>query len=258
LLKEEIMSQQISYSQLANRLSTSLKLRQAPVAVSFSDSVPAGMRAHEGRVPAGCRFWQDATRGAFVTSSADHDLCAIGIHTHNLQSSPALQTDLMDAFKVFADLSYVRPQDVAAIPVLKSQPAVVIYSPLTSCTATPGVVVLFVDASQTLLLSEATQQVESRNPPAMGRPACAVIPQVANTGGAALSLGCCGARAYLDVLTDDVAIFAIPGVKIEAYVQRIETLANANAVLAKFHHVRRRDVEAGQTPSVKESLAAMA
>jgi hypothetical protein len=75
---------------------------------------------------------------------------------------------------------------------------------------------------------------------------------------AALSLGCCGARAYLDVLTDDVAIFAIPGGKLEAYAQRIDALARANTVLAKFHHIRRRDVEAGHSPSVKESLAAMA
>jgi uncharacterized protein (DUF169 family) len=216
------------------------------------------MQAHVGRVPAGCRFWQDAATSAFATSSADHSLCAIGVHTHNLQSSPTQQADLMDALKVFADLSYVRPQDVAAIPVLKSQAAAVIYSPLASCTVDPAVVVLFVDASQILLLSEATQQVENQNPQAMGRPACAVIPQVANTGVAALSLGCCGARAYLDVLADDVAIFAIPGVKLEAYVHRIETLVNANAVLAKFHQIRRRDVEAGQTPSVKESLAAMA
>jgi uncharacterized protein (DUF169 family) len=252
------MSQQTSYSQLAKKLSTSLKLRQAPVAVSFSDSAPAGMKPHDGLVPAGCRFWQDAATSAFATSSADHNLCAIGIHTHHLQSSPAQQEDLMDALKVFADLSYVRPEDVAAIPVLKSQPQVVTYSPLANCTCAPNVVVLFVDASQTLLLSEATQQVENQNAPAMGRPACAVIPQVANTGVAALSLGCCGARAYLDVLTDDVAIFAIPGNKLEAYVQRIEALANANAILAKFHHIRRRDVEAGHTPSVKESLAAMA
>jgi uncharacterized protein (DUF169 family) len=191
------MSQQISYSRLADRLSTSLRLRQAPVAVSFSDSVPARMKAHDGRVPAGCRCWQDAATSAFATSSADHNLCAIGILSHNLRSSATQQTDLMDALKVFADLSYTRPEDVAAIPVLKSQPKIVTYSPLASCTLAPGVVALFVDASQTLLLSEATQQVESQNGPAMGRPACAVIPQVANTGVPALRLGCCGARAWM-------------------------------------------------------------
>jgi uncharacterized protein (DUF169 family) len=91
----------------------------------------------------------------------------------------------------------------------------------------------------------------------MGRPACAVVPQVMNTGRAALSLGCCGARAYLDVLSDDVAIFAIPGAKLAAYAERIETLSKANAVLSQFHQMRRRSVEAGQNPTVKESLAAM-
>jgi uncharacterized protein (DUF169 family) len=91
----------------------------------------------------------------------------------------------------------------------------------------------------------------------MGRPACAVVPQVVNTGRAAVSLGCCGARAYLDVLTDEMAIFAIPGANLQAYVERIDALAKANAVLANFHQLRRREVEDGQTPTVKQSLAAM-
>jgi hypothetical protein len=111
--------------------------------------------------------------------------------------------------------------------------------------------------NRTLILSEATQQIEHQNAPAMGRPACAVIPQVMNTGRAALSLGCCGARAYLAVLTDNVALFAIPGAKLAAYTERITALAQANAVLSKFHTIRRHDVEAGNAPTIKESLAAM-
>lgn len=130
-----------------------------------------------------------------------------------------------------------------------------VYGPLAETPLSPDVVLLFVDAAQTLILSEATQQVEKRHAPAMGRPACAVVPQVMNAGRAALSLGCCGARAYLDVLTDDVALFAIPGAKLEAYVERIEAPANANAVLSKFHQLRRSDVEAGKTPAIKDSLA---
>jgi hypothetical protein len=39
--------------------------------------------------------------------------------------------------------------------------------------------------------------VEGGSPPAMGRLACAIMPQVGNTGRSALSLGCCGAGAYL-------------------------------------------------------------
>jgi uncharacterized protein (DUF169 family) len=244
------------YQRAAQILSVSLNLRQPPVAISFTESAPEGVGSHEGRVPAGCRFWEDAAHSTFVTIAADHSLCAIGVYTHNLRTSPTQQTDLMDALTVFSDLGYVRPQDLPLIPVLASQPEYVVYAPLAGTPLPPDVVVLFINANQTLILSEATQQVENQNPPAMGRPACAVVPQVMNTGRAALSLGCCGARAYLDALTDDVAIFAIPGAKLKAYAERIEALSKANSLLSKFHRIRRRDVEAGLKPTIKESLAA--
>jgi uncharacterized protein (DUF169 family) len=252
------MSQEINYSQLAATLAASLDLKQPPVAISFADYLPAGVKRHVGQAPAGCRFWEDGATAAFATSASDHNLCAIGVYTHNLQTSPAQQSDLMDALKVFADLEYVTQQDLALIPALKSQPGYVVYAPLAESPLPPEVVLLFVNANQTLILSEATQQVENQNAPAMGRPACAVVPQVMNTGRAALSLGCCGARAYLDVLSNDVAVFAIPGDKLEAYTRRIEVLAKANGVLSKFHQIRRHAIAAGGTPSIKDSLAALA
>ena len=246
-----------TYSHLAARLATALDLRQSPVAIGFSSSIPTGIGGHSGRVSAGCRFWEDALNGAFVTSSPDHNLCSIGVYTHHLQESPAQQTDLIDALKVFGDLGYVTAQDLAAIPVLPFAPEYVLYSPLSNSPFAPDVILLFVQADQSLVLAEATQQLENQNAPAMGRPACAVVPQVMNTGRAALSLGCCGARTYLDVLTDDVAIFAIPGAKLEAYTERIETLAKANQVLSAFHRLRRRDVENGKTPTVQQSLLSL-
>jgi uncharacterized protein (DUF169 family) len=248
----------LSESTIAGILTKALDLQQSPVAVSFTDSMPAGLEGPKGRVAAGCRFWQDGANDAFATSAADHSTCAIGVYTHNLELSDTAGVDLGDALKVFADLGYVRAEDLASIPVLKTKPAYVVYSPLGQNPIPADVVLLFVNARQTLILSEATQQVEDKNPLAMGRPACAVIPQVMNSGRAALSLGCCGARAYLDVLTDDVALFAIPGEKAEAYARRIEALATANDILSKFHEIRRRDIEAGGAPSVKESLAALA
>ncbi len=251
------MSNETNYSELSARLSASLGLRQAPVSIVFTDSVPEGISGPARQVPAGCRFWEDAATTAIATSAADHNLCAIGVYTHNLQPSPAQQTDLMDALGVFGELGYVRPEDLPLIPVAKSQSQYILYSPLSQTPLAPDVVLLIVNASQTLILSEATQQVEDQNPPALGRPACAVVPQVINTGRAALSLGCCGARAYLDILNDDVAIFALPGAKLAAYVERIEVLSRANAILSKFHELRRRDIGAGQHPTVQESLSAL-
>jgi len=246
------------FARISSEITEALKLKDAPVAISFSDTLPAGFGAPRGHAPAGCRFWQDATSAKFATTAADHAHCAIGVYTHNLETSSAQQTDLMDAIKVFGDLGYVRPEDLALIPVLQSRSKHVLYSPLAATPLPPDVVLLFADAAQTLVLSEATQQVEGGNAPAMGRPACAVVPQVMNTGRAAMSLGCCGARAYLSLLTDSISLFAFPGAHIEAYAERIVALASANAVMSKFHRIRREEIYAGGSPTIQDSLQALA
>jgi len=248
---------EIRYSELADNLTASLKLAQPPVAVCFVDSVPASVPAHRGHAPAGCRFWQDGATSTFATSAADHALCAIGLYTHNLGLGPEQQSDLKDALGIFSDLGYVTPQDLPLIPVLTKPSKHVVYAPLAQSPLEPDVVLLVVDASQALILSEAVQQVEQQDAPAMGRPACAVVPQVMNTGRAALSLGCCGARAYLDVLTSNVALFALPGAQLAAYTEHIAALARANSVLATFHQLRRHNVAAGRSPTIRESLYAL-
>jgi uncharacterized protein (DUF169 family) len=247
----------LNYREAAQSLTDSLKLTQPPVAVSLNGSLPPGVAEWTGHSPAGCRFWQEAGTRVFATSASDHNLCSIGLYTHNLEMTDAAGKDLGDALKVFNDLGYVREQDVPQIPVLASKPKYVVYGPLAEIPVTPDVVLLFVRADQTLILSEASQQIESGLPPAMGRPACAVIPQVMNSGRSALSLGCCGARAYLDIMTDDVALYAVPGAAVEAFAERVAALAKANGILTKFHQIRRRDVEAGGNPTVQESLAAL-
>lgn len=241
-------------NRISESLTRSLHLKQPPIGVSLADSKPPAIPDWTGSAPAGCRFWQEAAARVFATSAADHDLCAIGVYTHHLDSPPAVQSELGAALKVLGELGYVREEDIPQIPVLEKKPQHVIYGPLAQMPTAPDVVVLFVNAGQTLVLSEAAQQVESGAPPAMGRPACAIIPQAVNTGRAALSLGCCGARAYLDVLTDDVALFAIPGVRLEAFAGRIAVLSKANAVLSKFHALRRGDIEKGERPSVEQSF----
>lgn len=181
-------------SRIAQTLTDSISLFLPPIAICFTDNVPAGIKNWMGRVPAGCRFRQEAATGVFATSPSDHDLCAIGTFTHNPETTAAHESDRRDALRVFADLGYVREQDIASIPVLESRPPYVICGPLASIPLTPDVVLLFAEAGQMQILSEASQQIEGCLSPAMGRPACAIVPQAMNTGRAALSLGCCGAR----------------------------------------------------------------
>lgn len=245
------------YRDLASRLTAALTLADPPIAICLTDAVPADVRRWSGPAPAGCFFWQEAARGAFATEARDHDSCAIGTFTHNLDATAAHERDRRDALKVFADLKYVTADDLAMIPVLATRPRAVVYAPLATTPLPPNVVLLLVRADQSLVLSEASQSLERGLPPAMGRPACALVPQVHNTGRSALSLGCCGARAYLDVLTADKALYAFPGACVAEYTARVEELARANGVLTSFHRLRRADVEAGEHPSVQDSLAAL-
>ena len=246
----------VDYSEIAQALSESLDLSMPPIAVAFADQAPVGVPAYNGLAPAGCSFWEEAAKGAFCTSTTDHELCAIGVHTHSLAgASESFSTELGDALKVMAELDYVTDAEVAEIPVLKQSAKHVVYSPLAQTPLAPDVVLLFVNSRQGLVISEAAQRVDGGAAPAMGRPACAVIPQVVNSNQAALSLGCCGARAYLDAMADHVALWAFPGANLTEYVDQITSLGKANSTLATFHERRRADVEAGQRPTIKDSLA---
>ena len=245
-----------TYTELAGQLNTSLKLSLPPIAVAFSDTAPAGVAAFDGTVPAGCSFWEEAATRTFSTAAADHALCSIGIHTHQLAPAPATHGgELQAALQAMSGLDYVRDEEVAAIPVLQREARHAVYGPLADFPLTAELVLLFAHAQQGLILSEAAARVDEGIPAAMGRPACAVVPQVVNQGRAAMSLGCCGARAYLDVMSDDVALWALPAGKLDAYCNEIGILANANTILTVFHERRRSDVEAGQRPTVQESLA---
>lgn len=244
-----------THSETAAILTQALDLQHPPVAVAFCDSIPDGVDHLSDARPAGCSFWELATTRTFATVAADHDLCSIGVHTHNIAgASPATAEELGVTLGVMADLGYVRPDEVAGIPVLERSTPVVVYSPLASAPVTPDVVVLFARADQSLILSEAAMQVDGAAAPAMGRPACAMIPAAFNSGRMAMSLGCCGARAYLDALTPDVALWTLPGARLADYAERIAGLATANNVLASFHGLRREAVAGGGRPSVSESL----
>jgi uncharacterized protein (DUF169 family) len=243
------------YTTIAKTLTDSLDLRVAPVAVILADAPPQGVPGSSIPAAAGCVFWERGALSAVVTAAKDHANCTVGMFTHHMPlTTAAQQDDFNTSLKIFEDLGYVRPEDIPVIPVLKNEAKYVIYAPLASTTLPPSTVLLFANSRQSLAITEAVQQVEPGVPPALGRPACAVIPQSINSGKAAMSLGCCGARAYMDVLTDDFVLWALPGAQIAEYSDRIKVLAQANQVLSQFHTIRRSDVEVGRSPSVKESL----
>jgi uncharacterized protein (DUF169 family) len=154
-------------------------------------------------------------------------------------------------------LDYVRPAEVEALPVMALRNEHVVYGPLEDATKRPSVVLIFATAAQGLVLAEAVARVDGKTPPAMGRPACALIPQVLNSSQSGSSLGCCGARAYLDVLADDITVWGLLGERLEQYVLEVERLSKANSVLRRFHELRLAAIESGDAPTVEQSLQAL-
>ncbi|HSS65622.1 MAG TPA: DUF169 domain-containing protein [Gammaproteobacteria bacterium] len=246
----------IPYRDLSQSLMDAIGLAVPPVAVIFHQQSPPSVPKADAPVPAGCKFWEIGSTRSVITGAKDHRFCAVGVHTHNIDGAPETQSaELRETLAAMQGLDYVRPEEVATLPVLETGSRYIQYAPLAETTVRPSVVLLFARASQALVLSEAAARVDGATPPALGRPACALIPQVRNSGRSAASLGCCGARSYLDVLGDDVALWGLPGEKLELYVNEIETFAKANAVLTRFHQRRRADVDSGSAPTVKQSLA---
>src|SRR5262249_34096388 len=138
-----------------------LDLSLPPIAISFSERIPAGVTSFDGVVPAGCVFLQLAATRTVVASTQDHELCAIGGHTHHMaQASASHQDELKQALEAMSRLDYVRPEEVAAIPVLQREVKHVIYGPLADFPLDPEVVVLFAHARQGLILSEAAARVD--------------------------------------------------------------------------------------------------
>ena len=240
---------------LAEQLTSALELIQTPIAVRFGDDSLSGHVAPTKPVAAGCQFWELAATQALATTAQDHANCSIGIHTHNLANAPeSQQAELEQTLTAMTGLDYVRPDEVVSIPTMPSVAKFVCYTPLAECTYEPDLVLLFANARQGLLITEAIARVDGANPRSLGRPACALVPYVMNGYKAAASLGCCGARAYIDSLDDGTMLWVLPGKQLASYLAAIDSLSKANSVLTQFHKQRLHDIASGEAPSVAESL----
>ncbi|HEY2435100.1 MAG TPA: DUF169 domain-containing protein [Vicinamibacterales bacterium] len=220
-------------------LESLLQLTSAPVAITFSDEPPAGIPRAGAAEAAGCGYWRRAAEGdVFYTVADDHKRCPVGAHTHNVPLSPAEQQELMGLVQTMVGLSYIRMEEVSAIPTRKTPLRVATYAPLGKAPVPPDVVLVRGNARQLMLLAEAAQLAGIAGTGAtMGRPTCAVVPEAINRSATAASFGCVGNRVYTNAGDHD-AYFAMPGGQLSALEAALATIVHANEELAKFHRAR--------------------
>ena len=220
-----------------------LDLKTSPVAMSFCDEPPEQIPHVEKVEASGCSYWRRAAEGeSFYTEASDHYNCPIGCHTHNVELPEERAGELHGTLGLMGELGYIAMEEVPGIPRRQAPFRRAVYSPLKDAAEVPDVVIISGEPRQMMLLAEAATAagvgVENA---VMGRPTCAMIPAVMQQGGSMSSLGCIGNRVYTG-LSDDEFYFALPGKHVQALVEKLETIVNANQALEEYHQQRQAEI----------------
>jgi len=214
-------------------------LRVPPIAIGLFAGPPPGVaRYAEDPVPAGCSFWAIAQSGlSFYTLPEDH-LCAVGSYTHNMTPSEAAPSNLQSTVEFMVENSYLREEDIPTIPTLGDSPDIVAYGPVDARAFEPDVVIVAAQPDRAMMLFEATLRAGAGagDPAAtlLGRPSCGAIPQVANTGRSALTLGCIGNRTYTGMRDSELYV-SVPGTSWDKVAEAVAEIVNANASMEGYY-----------------------
>ena len=220
-------------------LSNLLGLRTQPVAVKFQDTPPAGTPRIDRPALSGCTYWKYAAGGrTFYTEASHHFGCPIGSYTHGIDLPPDEAKELEGLVGTMVQLQYIRMEEVPGIPRRQEPFRVAVYAPLADAKFKPDVVLVAGDAKQMMLLGEAVHAAGiATDASLVGRPTCAAIPTVMQSGRAASNLGCIGNRVYTE-MPDDELYFAIAGPQFAAVVDKLTSIVSANRELEKYHRGR--------------------
>jgi len=229
----------------AAKLSELLGLRVAPVAVAFRAAAPAGVGRVARAGPAGCAYWRSAAEGrVFYTEAADHYNCPVGSYTHGVTLPADRARELEGVVGTMVGLQYIRMEEVQTLPRLTAPFGVAVYAPLADAPVDPDVVLVRGNARQIMLVAEAARAAGiGHDGPALGRPACSMIPEAMRAARGNTSLGCIGNRVYTE-LGDDELYFTIPGARLDEVVLKLETIVHANRELEQYHEGRRQTLGA--------------
>jgi uncharacterized protein (DUF169 family) len=227
----------------AIRIFELLGLKRQPVAVKFQDTPPPGVSRIARRAPSGCTYWKYAAEGrTFYTEAPDHYGCPIGSYTHGIDLPAESAKELDGLVGMMVQLQYIDPKEVPGIPRRGKPFGVMVYAPIGSAPFQPDVVLIVGNAKQMMLLSESIRAAGITSESSLlGRPTCAAIPAVMQSGGAAASLGCIGNRMYTE-LGDDELYCAIAGSQLDTVAEKLATIVNANRDLERFHLARMSSV----------------
>jgi uncharacterized protein (DUF169 family) len=226
------------WTDLADRLQGALALAAAPIAITFTETAPAGVAPFDapmpeplpdgrtGRVAAGCVFWTHATESTFSTVKADHANCSVGSLTHGFATLDEVAGN--GDVAALLETGWVTMDVVPQIPVVTEAPGAVTYGPLAETPHPPDVVLLRVNGKQLMVLSDAIPGLRIE-----GKPQCHIVAIAKEQGEIAASVGCALSRVRTGMPATEMTC-AIPGAKVGEVLDAIERNAVADAAVARY------------------------
>ena len=225
----------------ARTLVEQLRLDRPPVGLAFVNEPPAGVQPVDAAPPSACTFWWEAERSLFYADAAHHYECPVGAMTMGFELPEDRQSAAQELIGTMLELEYLGQEELAHLPGVRKPHRGIVYGPLAELPIAPDVVLVIATPHRAMILGEASEAVALREAPAlpaMGRPACAAVAWSANQGLPALSLGCIGARTYVDV-PEDRAIVVVPGAELDRVIGRLTSLTRANDTLERYHRQKK-------------------
>jgi len=210
------------------------------IAILFCNTPPKEIRKLEKAGPSSCYYWKLAAQGdVFYTEASDHLNCPIGAYTHGAELPENKKEELRALIQMMKDLSYIKDEDIAALPKRDQKLKYVVFAPLEKAGFEPSLVLCKGSPVELMILAEAAQLAKlSTQSPTLGRPTCAILPFTMNNENTAFSLGCIGNRVYTQTEDSD-AYFAVPGKNWPEFEEALKTISEANRKLESFHNERK-------------------
>lgn len=228
----------MDWTTYATEIASLLKLQTAPLAITFSNEAPKGVKPFDkpmpepgadgrtGRVPAGCVFWIEAASGTFTTQPEDHTNCSVGSLTHGLKTLEEIAGNSDVA--ALLESGWVSMDVVPQIPVVKERSQFITYGPLAETSVEPDVVFLRLNAKQAMLMSDAIPDLRFE-----GKPQCHIVPLAKEDDTIAVSVGCMLSRVRTGMSNNEMTC-AIPAKRLAEVIDRLKTNASADNSVAAY------------------------
>lgn len=209
-----------------------------PSAVGFArvDKIPPGVAKWRGPSTSACQFWREGTRRLFAAGAA-HGECPVGRMTQGFPVDMAADGGVIT---LMAEIGYIDHFELDHLATLPQGHAAIVYGPLAAFPVDPEAVLVFADASQLMLISEAlgTARLDGAGLALGGRPTCVAIPRAISYATVQGSLACVGARVYADLEPGEMLV-VIPAGRVDEVADGLERLLPANRQLEELHAAAR-------------------